>query len=302
MPALMPIPVISITPVVPVPVDASPRAVFERAHGYVRAYDLGFADCFAADGVLEMPFAPVGMPKRLVGRDAIRRALEPAYRTARQAGRKIVAYDDVRMHDTADPEVLIVELVLHGEQADGVPYQIPFIQVVRVRGGEIVELRDYFDSLAMRNRLAAPPPPPAPSPRAVVEQLLAGVCEQRWAELPALYADNTVVSHPLQLPRPTRLEGRDAVRAHFAAAANLPVTLQARNVVIHETVDPEVVVVEYDYLGRVATTGLAFQIGNVLVMRIRDGQIVASRDYANHAAFAAALGQLPALLARCGAV
>jgi ketosteroid isomerase-like protein len=289
MPALMPVPAISITPV---PVDASPRAVFERAHGYVRAYDLGFADCFAEAGVLEMPFAPVGMPKRLVGRDAIRRALEPAYRTARQAGRKILAYDDVRMHDTADPEVLIVELVLRGE---------PVIQVVRVRGGEIVELRDYFDSLAMRNRLA-PPPPPAPSPRAVVEQLLAGVCEQRWAELPALYADDTVVTHPLQLPRPTRLEGRDAVRAHFAQAANLPVTLQARNVVIHETVDPEVVVVEYDYLGRVATTGLAFQIGNVLVMRIRDGQIVASRDYANHAAFAAATGQLPALLARCGAV
>lgn len=299
MPALMHVPVMSSTPVVPVPVDASPRAVFERAHAYVRAYDLRFVDCFAAEGVLEMPFAPVGMPRRLVGRDAIRRALEPAYRTARAAGRKILGYEDVRMHDTPDPEVVIVELVVQGEQADGARYQLPFIQVVRVRGGEIVEMRDYFDSLAIRNRLAAEPPPHGPSPRAVVDQLLAAVCEQRWDALPALYAENTVVTHPLQMPRPTRLEGREAVRAHFAEAASLPITLQARNVVIHETVDPEVVVVEYDYLGRVTTTGYAFQISNVLVMRIRDGQIITSHDYANHAAFAAAIGELPI---RCGAV
>ncbi|HET9624783.1 MAG TPA: nuclear transport factor 2 family protein, partial [Kofleriaceae bacterium] len=197
---------------------------------------------------------------------------------------------EARLHDTADPEVVIGELVVHGE---------PVIQVMRVRDGEILELRDYFDSLALRNRLAPEPAPHGASPRAVVEQLLAAVCEQRWDALPALYAENTVVTHPLHLPRPTRLEGRDALRAHFAAAAHLPVTLQARNVVIHETVDPEVVVVEYDYLGRVTTTGHAFQIGNVLVMRIRDGQIVSSHDYANHAAFAAALDQLPALLARC---
>jgi ketosteroid isomerase-like protein len=292
----------SSTPVAPVPVDASPRAVFERAHGHVRAYDLRFVDCFAADGVLEMPFAPIGMPRRRVGRDAIRRALEPMYRAARAAGHEVLAYDDVRAHDTADPEVVIVELVAQGVQADGTPYQMPFIQVVRVRGGEIVELRDYFDSLAMRNRLAEPPAPRGPTPRAVVDQLLAAVGDQRWDVLPSLYADNTVVTHPLQLPRPTRLEGRDALRAHFAEAAQLPITLQPRNVVVHETVDPEVVIVEYDYLGRVTTTGHAFQIGNVLVMRIRDGQIVASRDYANHAAFAAALGQLPALLARFGGV
>jgi uncharacterized protein len=146
------------------------------------------------------------------------------------------------------------------------------------------------------------PAPHAPTPRAVVDQLIAAVCEQRWDALPALYAENAVVTHPLQLPRPTRLEGRDALRAHFAEAATLPITLQARNVVVHETTDPEVVVVEYDYLGRVTTSGRAFQIANVLVMRIRDGQIVASRDYGNHAAFAAALGQLPTLLERCGAV
>ncbi|HET9624344.1 MAG TPA: hypothetical protein VFP84_23390, partial [Kofleriaceae bacterium] len=65
----MPVPVQPATPVVAV--AASPREVFERAHGFARGLDLRFADCFAADGVLEMPFAPVGTPRRLVGRDAI---------------------------------------------------------------------------------------------------------------------------------------------------------------------------------------------------------------------------------------
>jgi ketosteroid isomerase-like protein len=278
---------------------ATPRAVLDRAHAYVRDYDLRFADCFAAQGVLELPFAPVGMPKRIAGRDAIRRALEPSYRAARAAGRKIIEYNDLRIHDTSDPEVVIVEFTLQGAQPDGGRYQLPFIQVARIRGGEIVELRDYFDSLAMRSRLASPPTTSAPSPRAVVEQLIAGVCEQRWDALPALYAENTVVTHPFQLPRPTRLEGRAQLRAHFAAAAGLPITMQARNVVVHETTDPEVIVVEYDYLGRVTSTGRTFQLSNVLVMRIRDGQIITSHDYGNHAAFAGALGQLPALVERC---
>ena len=39
--------------------DTCPRDVFERAHAYVREYDLRFADCFAIDGVLEVPIAPV---------------------------------------------------------------------------------------------------------------------------------------------------------------------------------------------------------------------------------------------------
>ncbi|HEX4421875.1 MAG TPA: nuclear transport factor 2 family protein [Kofleriaceae bacterium] len=277
---------------------ATPRAVLDRAHAFVRDYDLRFADCFAANGVLELPFAPVGMPKRIAGRDAIRRALEPSYRAARAAGRKIIEYNDLRVHDTADPEVVIVEFTLQGAQPDGGRYQLPFIQVARVRGGEIVELRDYFDSLAMRSRLAPPPTTQAPSPRAVVEQLIAGVCDQRWDALPMLYAENTVVTHPFQLPRPTRLEGRDQLRAHFAAAAGLPITMQARNVVVHETTDPEVIVAEYDYLGRVTSTGRTFQLSNVMVMRIRDGQIITSHDYGNHAAFAEALGQLPALVAR----
>jgi len=39
--------------------------------------------------------------------------------------------------------------------------------------------------------------------------------------------------------------------------------------VVHDTADPEVIVGEFDYHGQVATTGRAFRVANVQVLRIR---------------------------------
>ncbi|HEY7485020.1 MAG TPA: nuclear transport factor 2 family protein [Streptosporangiaceae bacterium] len=133
------------------------------------------------------------------------------------------------------------------------------------------------------------------SPREVFERVLAGVTGRRWDELPDLYAEDTVVEHPYAMPKPSRLEGREAIRRHFAAGARLPLEMSARNVVIHETADPEVIVGEFDYVGRVTTTGRTFTFSNIFVMRVRDGQIVTSRDYHNHFALAEATGNAPAL-------
>src|SRR5690349_20305069 len=97
----------------------TPREAIARAHGFVRAYDLKFVDCFADDGVLELPFAPPGVPRRLEGKVAIRRMLEPAYRAAREAGRQIVGYRDERIRvDADDPEVVTHEFTLDGRDKD----------------------------------------------------------------------------------------------------------------------------------------------------------------------------------------
>lgn len=128
------------------------------------------------------------------------------------------------------------------------------------------------------------------SPRAVFERLIGGVTARRWDEIPALYAENTVVAHPFAAPEPTRLEGREQVRKHFASAAGMPLELRADNIVVHETSDPEVIVGEFDYHGRVTTTGRTFTASNIFVLRVRDGQIVSSRDYHNHRVLAEALG------------
>ena len=69
------------------------------------------------------------------------------------------------------------------------------------------------------------------------------------------------------------------------------------HIVVHETSDPEVIVAEWDYDGLVTTTNRSFQVSNIRVSRVRNGQIVASRDYHNHLVLADVLGRLPALLA-----
>jgi ketosteroid isomerase-like protein len=126
--------------------------------------------------------------------------------------------------------------------------------------------------------------------------LLQGISDGAWSELADLYSERAVVEMPFAPGGPTRLEGREAIRAHFAAAAGGPLELRAGNVVVHETTDPEVIVGEFDYEGRVTTTGRAFRLANVQVLRIRDGQIVSSRDYHDHLAIAAAVGRLEALV------
>ena len=54
-----------------------------------------------------------------------------------------------------------------------------------------------------------------------------------------------------------------------------------RNTVIHETTDPEVVIVEYDAHGTVIPTGAPLHQTIIAVLRIRDGLVVSYRDYLN---------------------
>ena len=138
------------------------------------------------------------------------------------------------------------------------------------------------------------------SPRQVLDSLLRGISDGRWNDLADLYAEDAVVEQPFAPTPPRRLEGREAVRAHFAAAAQGPLRLQVSNLVVHETADPEVVVAEFDYDGRVATTGRTFRVANIQVLRVRGGQIVSSRDYHDHLALAAVVGRLQALAASVG--
>ena len=140
-------------------------------------------------------------------------------------------------------------------------------------------------------------PEPA-SPRQVVEALMRGISNGAWGDLHTWYAEDAVVEYPFALPTPTRLDGLQAIKKYFAAAATSPLKLQLRNMIVHETADPEVVVAEWDYDGLVTTTGRSFQVSNIQVSRVRNGKIVASRDYHNHVVLAEATGRLAPLVAR----
>lgn len=119
------------------------------------------------------------------------------------------------------------------------------------------------------------------TPRAVFQRLLDGIVARRPGDLPRLYAEDAVVVQPFAHPA-ARLEGRAALREHFARLETLPLEMAARNVTVHQTADPEVIIAEFEYAGRNTATGREFLLPNIVVMRVRDGHIVESRDYHDH--------------------
>ena len=125
-------------------------------------------------------------------------------------------------------------------------------------------------------------------PLQVVERLLDGVATGLTPALADLYEADAVVELPFARPGGLRLEGRAAIRDHFVRAAQARLTLLPVAVKLHQTLDPEVVIAEYDYEGRAIETGRSFVVSNVQIIRVRAGRIVASRDFHDHAVMSAA--------------
>jgi uncharacterized protein len=130
------------------------------------------------------------------------------------------------------------------------------------------------------------------SPPEVFRQLVRGVCDRKWDDLPGLYAEHTNVVHPLDPFRAPPMVTREQLHDHFAGGDAVlgDVRFEPANITIHETADPEVIVAEFEYRGTVPATGEPFALPGIFVMRVRDGQIVTSRDYVDHLGLARALG------------
>lgn len=131
----------------------TPAQVLERRRELVLNLDgEGFADLFAADGVIEIPFAGPDLPARIDGQQAIR---EYSRRIA-TAALRIDDLDTVAVHHTDDPEVLIVELVARGTiTTTGHAITARSIQIFRIRDGKILLFRDYANPSALAEALGA---------------------------------------------------------------------------------------------------------------------------------------------------
>jgi ketosteroid isomerase-like protein len=101
------------------------------------------ADLFAADAVFEAPYVLPGLPTREVGREIFRNHLRDG------AGlQKFTGIDNLRIFETADPEVVIAEYLVHGRVlATGKTFSHQLVLFARVRAGLIVESRNYANPL-----------------------------------------------------------------------------------------------------------------------------------------------------------
>jgi ketosteroid isomerase-like protein len=151
------------------------------------------------------------------------------------------------------------------------------------------------------------------SPRQVVERLIAAATSGTPGDIADCYADQVVIEMPFAAGlTPARLETtREELRARFASGASARKYTAARDVRLHQTTDPNVLVAEYTLDGtRLDDTGSGdtglhdggqFSLTFVMVLTFRDGLIAHARDYSNPVAAARALGRLPQLAASLAA-
>jgi uncharacterized protein len=139
------------------------------------------------------------------------------------------------------------------------------------------------------------------SPREVFLALVNGIAEGNLAGLPELYAEHIDVVHPFDPLHGAPLRSRQELRDRMERLAAAPRPRRTvGNVTIHETTDPEVIVAEFEYQGT-TETGQPYALPAIFVMRVRDGEIVSSRDYHDHLASARAAGRLSELFAAISA-
>jgi uncharacterized protein len=138
------------------------------------------------------------------------------------------------------------------------------------------------------------------SPRETVEQLLRAAVSENRGDMADCYAPEVVIELPFAVEAlyPSRIAAtREQLRARFQAGAGDRRYSGLSNVAIHETADPEVVIAEYQLNGEMTATGESFAVRFIMVITVRDGHIVHTRDYSNPIAGAQLLGRLPELLA-----
>jgi ketosteroid isomerase-like protein len=112
------------------------------------------------------------------------------------------------------------------------------------------------------------------------------------AAMDDLLADEVVIEVPFAPGGPRKWVGRDEWLAFAVPArANFPVRFDRfTKLAVHETVDPDVAVVEYELAGEIVTTGARGSARFIGVLRVRDGRIVEWREYQDTSAIQHALG------------
>jgi uncharacterized protein (TIGR02246 family) len=99
-----------------------------------------------------------------------------------------------------------------------------------------------------------------------------------------LFAPDAVIEFTFHGPpgTPVRLEGREVIREYSRQVMASPLRLEDYEVTeLYEARDPEVVIVEMWAKATVTTTGRPLTAASIQVLRIRDGQIVLFRDFAD---------------------
>ncbi|WP_235511965.1 nuclear transport factor 2 family protein [Sphingomonas sp. Leaf23] len=107
-----------------------------------------FVDMLAKDALMEFPFAPPGLPRRIEGRGAV------ADHLAKLA--RLIAFDRIGPAQVIarDGETTVLAFEATGTGVEtGAPYDQRYLSVITTVGGQIVRYLDYWDPLVVARAL-----------------------------------------------------------------------------------------------------------------------------------------------------
>lgn len=137
---------------------------------------------------------------------------------------------------------------------------------------------------------------PGRTAREILSRYQRAVLDQSAEDLADLYSADGVHEIPFLFPgMPERYTGRDEIRAAYGHAwsASPAQPEQFRDIEIHDTADVDTIVVEQTLAGLNTATGAPFEFPGVLVLRVRDGKLIRTRDYMDGLRIANAMGRSP---------
>ncbi|MFC4529304.1 nuclear transport factor 2 family protein [Sphaerisporangium dianthi] len=138
------------------------------------------------------------------------------------------------------------------------------------------------------------------TPRDVLALYHRAMVDMSADDLADLYAVDGVHEFPFRAPGfPARFHGREEVRAGYHKAWDAsPVRLaEIRDVAVHEAADPEVIVGEWRGTGTAGPDGRPCELSGLLMFRVREGEIVETRDYMDVFGTYHAIGRLKDVVA-----
>lgn len=105
----------------------------------------GFLAMCSEDIVFQLPYAPAGLVREVRGKAQLAAYIQ-------KVG-ELIAFDVMSMpvtHASVDGETFVLEFSCKGHgMLSGGDYDQDYISVIRVRGGEIVQYRDYWNPLIL---------------------------------------------------------------------------------------------------------------------------------------------------------
>ena len=129
------------------------------------------------------------------------------------------------------------------------------------------------------------------TPQELVNHALDLLLAPDMAAFAGLFAEDGVLEFPFAAPGyPASVQGRAAVAEYMRGYPNILKIEEIPQPVMHQSVDPEVMIVEFEASGTVVATGAPYRMCYIAVITVRDNEIQRYRDYWSPLAAAEAMG------------